>query len=295
MEKARPLMVNAGERVQRVWLIDEAGITRSGVVAGGGEGLLPEEALIQHAQRRGVSWVFFGPGEGPLDLLAQTGPFAFHVLRGIETAAVAVDIDVPETGPGAALEGRVRIPEGASPQAVSVVIMRNDFPEIRRFDPFGIRSRTGWASAHAGRDGVFRFEGLVPGRYALGASLVEWGSRTDFYGEVTVRSGETTLSTVLEPPAEGGAIAVRVVDRSERPVAGANLLLLDPVDSPLAASPLMSTHFISDKEGSIVIANLSPGRYGFVVSGGDFPGAPVAGRTLVEAGKQASVKIRIDR
>ena len=207
----------------------------------------------------------------------------------------AVALNVPLTPAGAVLEGRVLFSNGSMPQSVTVTVMRNDLPGVRRFDPLGVRGGgMAWASAPAGRDGAFRFEGLVPGRYALAASLVEWGIRTDLYGEVEVRAGDESLSVTLSAALEMGSAEVLVADGRGGLLAGAGLLLLDPVDAPLPATPFMATHFITDEDGKIVIHDLPPGRYGFVLSSRDLAGAPIPGRSLVEAGKRVEVRVKVN-
>ena len=56
----------------------------------------------------------------------------------------------------------------------------------------------------------------------------------------------------------------------------------------------MGTHFLSDEQGEIFIDHMTPGRYGFVISGKALQWAPIAGRVLIEEGKQAVVKVRIE-
>jgi hypothetical protein len=296
LEKANLLRIDAGEKAQGVWLIDAAGIRISGSVESGGESLVPEEFLVRGSGKDGAAWLFPDDGRKTVDILVRTGPFSFHVVREVPVEDGRAAVEVPLGKAGVVLKGRVVYPEGSSPQSVTVAVMRNDLPGVRRFDPLGVRGGgMGWTSGRVGPDGAFRFEDLAAGRYALTASLVEWGLRTDLYGEVEIDGGEDSISITLEPSRDTGSAGFLIIDEQGEPLTDADMLLLDPIDSPLAATPLMGTHFITASGGRIVIDDLPPGRYGFVVSGLELPGVPVSGRVLVEAGVRAEVVVRIDR
>lgn len=299
LEKSTPLVIDAGRSAQKVWLVKSEGARRSGRVTSGGEDLLLEEVLLPPSGRRGEGWLFDNPGTGA-DCLIQTGLFSFHGFR-CDSAEREVVFDLPEENRGVFVEGRVVLPPGARPQSVTVTLMRNDVAGVRRFDPLGRRGqRVGWASVGArpaggasASDWSFRFEGVVPGRYALGASLFEWGERIDLYGEFSVEDAKNVAVT-LEPQSKSGRLEITVIDRNGQGVVDVDCLLLDPVDAPIAASTAMGAHFVTDTEGLIVMEEMIPGRYGFAISGRPLQGVPVNGRVLIEGETDTRVIVTID-
>jgi hypothetical protein len=294
LEPAPVIRVDAGPGVRGVWLFGGNGVSLSGRVAGGAEALVPEETLLPSCSREGTEWLFcHQPGSSVEAVLVQSGDFSFHVERNVLVKnGGRVVVHPPDPGPGIRLEGRVVIPAESKPHTINMVIMRNDIPELRRFDPFGLRGSGGWASVPVEGDGSFVVEGLVPGRYALGVSLVEWGVRTDSYGELTVEPGRTPPLFELACSPSQGKLEIVVENGAGEPVPGAGLLLLDPVDSPVAASPTMGSRFFTDGAGKIVFPEMTAGRYGFVLFGRpDRQGAAVTGRVAVSAGGRQVVKI----
>ncbi|MCD4726473.1 MAG: carboxypeptidase-like regulatory domain-containing protein, partial [Pirellulales bacterium] len=250
--------------------------------------------LLPFFGREGTAWLFYYLTDSPAETaLVRTGDFSFHVERCLPAGIDGtVTVRPPDPGPGIRLKGRVVIPEGSAPHTIDAVIMRNDIPEVRRFDPFGLRGTMGWASVPVERDGSFVVEGLVPGRYAFGASLVEWGVRTDFYGELTIEPDRSPpLFELASPPAQG-TLEIVVENSAGEPVPDAGLLFLDPVDSPIAASLTMGSRFFTDGAGKIDFPEMPPGRYGFVFFGEPGrQGVSITGRVAVSAGERASVKI----
>jgi len=299
LEKSPPLVIDAGPQAQNVWCLLREELLHSGRIRSGGEELPPEEALLPPTKRRDEGWYFDHPGGGA-DCLIQTGLFSFHGVSG-NNSGREISFELPEEDQGALLRGTVVVPPGVRPHSVTVTLMRNDVAGVRRFDPLGKRGQmVGWASTAASPKGgadvsdwTFRFDGIVPGRYALGASIVEWGKRSDIYGEITVNGAETP-AVELRPPSKRGRLEILVVDRNGEGVVDVDCLLLDPVDAPIAASADMGTHFVTDAEGAIFMDEMVPGRYGFVISGRPLRGVPIAGRVLVEGENESRVVVSID-
>ncbi len=302
IRRSTPLMIAAHPQARKVWLVKKEGIRLSGRVKAGGEDLPPEEVLAPPTRLLDRGWLFDNPGTAECALLVQTGPFSFHRVGAVTAAAGGIDLEPPPRTDGVLLDGTVVLPRGARPQSVAVTVMRNDIPQVRRFDPFGKRGQfAGWrrkdAVSKGGADSpewTFRFEGLVPGRYALSASLLEWGQRTDLYGEIVVDPAATQAAVTLEPRPERGSLEITVVDRDGQGIPDVDCLLLDPVDEPIASSTAMGIHFVTDASGVIVMKDMIPGRYGFVISGRALPGVPVNGRVLVEGKTESRVTVAIE-
>ncbi len=289
LEKAPTAELGSGLEGKRVWLVARGKSAQSGRVEGG-EFVVPEGALSFCPVRRERLFLTAGPDDGPVDLLVERGTYSFHLKKGL-TFGAGLEAEVRElmgqeiarTGPGVVLEGRVSLPAGSNPQWIDIVIMRNDLPEVRRFDPFGIRrGGMGWVCIQADSDGSFTIGGLVPGRYAVAAALWEWGMRTDLYEEVVVPPGEETVFMELSSRPEKGALEVLVTDSHGKAKPGTAMILLDPVDSPLGPPYGTSTRFITDEEGRIEIPDLVPGRYGVIAWVEDPAADTVAARVLVE-------------
>ncbi len=296
LQKSTPLVIGTETPAQKVWFIKSGSVGRSGRITSGGTELLPEEFLLPPTKHHDKKW-FFDHWGADWDCLIQTGLFSFHTIRVSDSSPGELGIDLPEDSRGALLEGTVVLPPGARPQSVTVTLMRNDVDGVRRFDPLGKRGQlVGWASTAAGTSGSewsFRFDGVVPGRYALGVSLLEWGERTDFYDEITVDDAQK-VNVELKPQSKRGRLEIVVVDRNGEGVVDVDCLLLDPVDAPVAASAAMGTHFVTNAEGVIVMEEMIPGRYGFVISGRPLRAIPINGRVLIEAETESRVTVTID-
>jgi|GEM_PF-2310243 len=295
LEESRRLEVDAGGPVRGIWLVAERGSLPEGKPESGYEPLLLERALRTPVTSAGNSWFFEEPDETSFSLLVQRERFAFSWIRGLPVAGGtdAIRLDARTSGAaGALLKGRVVYPEGMRPQSASLVLMRNDDAGIRRFDPAGIRGAgMGWIALPLGGRGEFEIAGLAPGRYALGAALIEWGRRTDIYGEVVVAEECDEKTVELALAGSPGELECVLTDASGAPLGGVELLLFDPVDSPLAASLSLATRFVSDGAGEIAISHLPPGRYGFEISGESWPEVLHAGRVLIQSGETTRIVI----
>lgn len=284
-----------GETVSSVWLLSDLSRSRSGTVAEG-EAVFPEELLQTSFRREGKRWLFADPEleSKSYAVLVQTGRYSFRTFHGVPTGDGVIECKVDDPPPGAALEGRVVIPPGYRPQRVQVICMRNDLAEVRRLDPYGLRGHgMGWEVVEAGLDGTFHLEGLVPGRYAFAAVLMEWGLRTDSYAEMEVKPGESALSLQIVFPGEKSGFDLLVTDETGNPIPDMEVALLDPVDTPVVVSRAMAAHLVTDERGVVSVRDLVPGRYGFVVSGTELSGSPVPGRVLVKEGGTAKALVRL--
>jgi RNA polymerase sigma factor (sigma-70 family) len=127
--------------------------------------------------------------DGDFALLAEASGLALGemALRGFSKASGASDVAI-ELGPGGALEGRVLVPPGRSPEGTLIALNRGD-----------LRPRT----LRVGADGTFRFDALTPGGWTVrrsdfeldpaggtGISLRE--GDPEFPADVHVVAGEVT-------------------------------------------------------------------------------------------------------
>ena len=290
-----PLMVAASTPpVSGIWILGDDAGRHSGEIEQG-EALLPEEFLSPSFRRDGSRWQFVRPRSETCTLLVQTGTFRFDTVQADLTGDDVVECRPEPPQKGALLEGRVVLLPGCRPQSVQVVCMRNDLPAVRRFDPFGKRGGSmGWEIVDAGQDGAFRVEGLVPGRYAFAAVMMEWGKRSEAYAELTVPQGEGSLS--LEIPFRGkrSGFDLLITTGDGTPVPNREVALLDPVDTPVMISMAMASHLITDERGIAEVRDLVPGRYGFIVSAAEQGGIPVPGRVLLKEDGIVTVAVKLD-
>lgn len=127
--------------------------------------------------------------DGDCALLAEAAGLALGevTLRGYSKSAGASDVSI-ELGPGGALEGRVLVPAGRSPEGTLVALNRGD-----------LRPRT----QRVGADGTFRFDALTPGGWTVrrsnfevdpggGTGISVRASEAEFPADVHIVAGEVT-------------------------------------------------------------------------------------------------------
>ncbi len=213
-----------------------------------------------------------GSGYGNL----VTDPFALADGQALDLGTLHVPL-------GVALQGRVVDDAGAPVEDATIALVDASGRPIQVF-----------SLITSGSDGRWRLSGLSPGRYVV---KVEARGYAPASVAVDVDEGGGTADTRLR---RGGAIAVRVLDASQHPLAGARVSLLD--DRGQLVTHTLSLVSLTDPgvgrtdgEGRTALTDLAPGVYtlrtdlaGYVVSG-DAPSV------RVDPGGQAEVVVELTR
>jgi len=277
--------------------------SESNITISGCERLDDIGALIVGKKAAPGQFTFSSLPTGTVTLLAQKGCFSFFKKEGVEIVAspdFKQKIDITKESSeeafsadgGCSLEGKVSLPEGIVPHRLIVSVMRNDISSVRPWDPLMIgKNAMGSKTTLVGEDGTFLVEGLSPGRYSVNAVIMEWNMRIDIYEEVQIQTGNNYISLKSAQVEDFGSFEVCVTDSEANPISGVSLLLLDPVDSPIAQAKHNNSRCYSNSEGKILINNMMPGRYGFSLHYQGGIGYLLDARVEVTKGALTEVKI----
>ncbi len=242
------------------------------------------------SDRQGAFRLRIQPGS-PLELKVRAAGFAPAVVKIAAVAPQATRGGITVTlSRGRAAVGRVTDSAGA-PVAGATVELRATSPTGRgrgRF-PFGDDADGAARKAASGADGRFSFANLAGGRYEMSAKAPGFSATRVRGLTLPAAVGTTDLGTVMLQPGLG--VAGRVVDRDDRPIAGATVRLW-PGARGIGrfrgrAFPGMDAEHEakSGADGTFLIADLAPGTSGAVAAeaSGYAPGEPVRVTVPAEA------------
>ena len=174
--------------------------------------------------------------EGRYDLeLPAAGTYHFSVgpdttfqVRFLETVAAADQATLDFALPGCVIAGRVERTDGTPAARHPLMLVRAGAP---------VDSRT-FGDLHSGAadaDGVFRFEGIQPGRYLLRTG--GWGLASEGLGVRVLRDLEVAegapVDDLLVVVGDEAVLGGTVVDAAGAPVVGADLHVFDAAGSRL--------------------------------------------------------------
>jgi len=237
----------------------------------------------------GMSMASVGGGESGEDGTFEVGDLgAGGYVVGVQAAGFA------------RAEVEVTLPEDEAPRPVTVVLRRglaiagrveesNGTPAAGVYVELEPASRSqGSAGGRISRDaertdpeGAFRFDGLEPGQYQLGAGDDEGAGAS----EVVEAGAAEPVVLRLQPP---GSLLCRVVDGDGAPVAGADLRVYPmggAVSGPLRAA--------SDAGGTATFAALAAQRYRVMATAKGL--APANQDVTVTGGRPAEVTVSLER
>ena len=129
----------------------------------------------------------------------------------------------------------------------------------------------------------------------IGAAMVEWNNRVDIYHELEMGPGMNEVELRPTGPEDYGALEVLVTDTESHPLAGIQLFLLDPVDSPLGKAKQIHPFTISGKDGKLRYDGLPPGKYGLHVTHPDGMGYLLDARIEVKEKSVSQAKIVVPK
>jgi len=207
------------------------------------------------------------PGE-TIDLVASRTGYAPAALPGVAVPAEEPVRIVLQAA--SAVEGRTMDPDGQPLSNVMVFVIPADPASVAALGSAGL-SQTGPATSKA--DGSFRIENIAPGTIELHAMTL--GRPQALLKNLEVQPGKdlTGVEIVVAP---GAVVEGRVLTASGKPVAGAEVNVMDP-DSTFGAT--------SDGDGHYRLEGVSPGAHLIEAAHKSYP--PARRQLTVRAGDNA--------
>lgn len=237
----------AGEEVTFALTLVEGGRTLRGTVTDASGG--PIEGARIDARRLDAVATTLTAADGTYaltvaegeQLVSASSPDYARQARYVEVGAAGAIVDFALV-PGGVIEGIVRDERTREPVAGAIVTAERE-RAARMSLLQGAAART-----ISGADGRFRLTGVSPGTYGLGARA---GTRTA-KAPTTVGLGVAEQLTGIELlVADGPLVTGVVVDEHEKPVAGAQVVVLGPSDADAEA----------DEDGRFTLVGLPPGDH----------------------------------
>jgi protocatechuate 3,4-dioxygenase beta subunit len=228
---------------------------------------------------------------------AESGEDGAFRVEGLGVGGYVVEVESPGYTPQRL---DVTVPEGEAPRPLTVILRRGlavagRVEEADGSPAAGVFVDLGSAASEqslAGRDnvrrsarsdpeGAFRFDGLAPGRYQVGAGDDAGAGAS----EVVEAGAADEVVLRLRPP---GSLVCRVGDPDSAPVAGAEVRVF-PVSAAVTGPQRQRT----DATGTATFPSVAAQRYRVSVAA---PGWPQANREVsVTAGQQAEVTVTLAR